>query len=477
MTTKSSQVPSMKLPEPTQVQSWGMSHTVVVPVLEPTSSEEIKSIFQYAREHKLKIAFRGGGCSYGDASIIDDGIILNLSKFNKILDGECKNGVLKAQSGVTIQQLWETAIEKGYWPPVVSGTMYPTLGGALSMNIHGKNNFCMGPIGEHILEFTLLTPEGNVLTCSQIQNKDIFYSAIGGLGMLGCFLEITIQLKKIYSGKLMVTPAPTSNLEAMIDYFEKNVENADYLVGWIDAFATGSSVGRGLVHKGNYLPEGEDPHFLENRKVVHQHLPSRFFGIVPKSWMWLFMYPFSNRFGMRWVNFLKYISGMLSKKSYLQGHAEYAFLLDYVPNWKFIYKPGSMIQYQVFLPKENALGGMKEILELCQKRNIISYLAVFKKHKKDGFLLTHSVDGFSLALDFPVTESTRTKVWDLAYELDSIVLKNKGRFYFAKDSTLRSVIAEKVFTKEVIDSFKKLKDRLDPHHLLLTDLYHRIFLS
>jgi decaprenylphospho-beta-D-ribofuranose 2-oxidase len=467
----------IKLPETQEVQSWGMSHTVIVPVLKPKTIDEIKKLFKYATERKLKIAFRGGGCSYGDASIIDDGIILDMSDYNHIIDGECKEGIIKAESGVTIKQLWETAIEKGYWPPVVSGTMFPTLGGALSMNIHGKNNFCMGPIGEHIQEFTFLTPTGEILTCNKTQNKEIFYSAISGLGMLGCFLEITIKLKKIYSGKLEVTPVSTANLESMFDYFEKNYQTSDYLVGWIDAFGAGKDLGRGQIHKAKYIEEGKDPNFLENRKVTNQHLPSRFFGVIPKSWMWLFMYPFSHKLGMRLVNYAKFLSGKLSSKSYTQGHAEYAFLLDYVPNWKYIYKPGSMIQYQVFLPKENALKGMKDILEHCQKKGIISYLAVFKKHRKDEFLLSHSVDGFSLALDFPVSESSRGKVWELAYELDNIVVQCKGKFYFAKDSTLRPVVAEKIFTPEVIGTFKKLKDKLDPQHILLTDLYHRIFLS
>lgn len=467
----------IKIPAPSPVQSWGMSHSVLVPLLQPTSISEIQAIFEYATHQKLKIAFRGGGCSYGDASIIDDGLILDLSRFNQILDGECKDGIIRAQAGATIQQIWETAIEKGYWPPVVSGTMYPTLGGALSMNIHGKNNFCMGTIGEHVLEFTFLTPSGEILLCSREKNEDIFFSAISGIGMLGCFLEVTLKLKKVYSGKLDVTPKVTKNLDDMFEYFIKNYKDSDYLVGWIDAFASGDALGRGQIHKANYIPDGKDSDFIENRKVKNQHLPSRFFGIIPKSWMWLFMYPFSSKLGMRLVNFIKFKLSSFSSKTYRQGHAEFAFLLDYVPNWKYIYKPGSMIQYQVFLPDGTARKGMREILEICQERGIVSYLAVFKKHRKDNFLLTHAVDGYSLALDFPVTPSTREKVWDLAYELDKVVINCGGRFYFAKDSTLRPIVAEKIFGKEVMEKFKKLKDRLDPHHILSTDLYHRIFLS
>ncbi|MCB1179466.1 MAG: FAD-binding oxidoreductase [Leptospiraceae bacterium] len=468
---------NLKIPAPQKVLSWGMTHEAVSPVLKPKTIEEIKEIFSYANETKSKIAFRGGGCSYGDASLNSDGILVDMSDYNKIIEWDDSKGVLKAEAGVTIQQMWEFAIEKGYWPPVVSGTMFPTLGGALAMNIHGKNNFGVGPIGDHVLEFTFLTPKGEILKCNRSENKDLFYTAISGLGMLGCFLEITIKMKKIYSGKLIVTPKPVKNLEEMIQYFNENLDTSDYLVGWVDSFAGGAGLGRGLIHKADYIPEGEDPNFKEDIKLKNQHLPSTLFGVIPKSWMWLFMFPFSNKLGMRLVNYVKYLTGFISTKKYKQGHAAFAFLLDYVPNWKFVYKPGSMIQYQTFIPKENALKAYREIFELCHKRGKPPFLAVFKKHRKDDFLLTHSVDGFSMAMDFPVSKSSKKALWDLCYEIDELVIKYGGRFYFAKDSTLRKVVAEKVFSKETIDKYLKLKEKLDPNQILQSDLFKRIFLS
>src|SRR5438552_2206842 len=79
--------------------------------------------------------------------------------------------------GVTVQMLWEHCLEDGWWPPVVSGTMFPTVGGALAMNIHGKNNFRVGPLGDHVLDFDLLTPAGDVVTCSRDDNADLFHAA------------------------------------------------------------------------------------------------------------------------------------------------------------------------------------------------------------------------------------------------------------------------------------------------------------
>jgi len=478
-TSKTKTTPlKIELPTPEKVAAWGMNKYSLSSVLRPTSQEEIQSIFQYANLQGIKIALRGGGCSYGDASINSEGIVLDLTEFNKVLDFDTKTGIITVQSGARIKDLWETGIEKGFWPPVVSGTMMPTVGGALSMNIHGKNNFKVGTIGEHVKEFTFLTAKGEILKCSPKSNSDLFYSAISGFGMLGCFLTVQIKMKPIYSGKMRVFPVLVKNFDELFNYFEREYKSSDYLVGWIDAFASGAAMGRGQIHKAVNLGEGEDPDFPDNCRLDKQHLPTRLFGIIPKKWMWILMRPFSFNLGMRLINFAKYIASILvNNKPYLQGHAEYAFLLDYVPNWKFVYKPGAMIQYQVFLPKETAKEAMKEIFSLGQSYGIVNYLSVFKKHKPDPFLLTHAVDGFSMAMDFPVTKSNKEKLWNLCYAMDEVVLKAGGRFYFAKDSTLRKRVMESYFPKANLKKFYALKKKYDPKGILQTDLYKRIFLT
>jgi decaprenylphospho-beta-D-ribofuranose 2-oxidase len=465
----------IQLPIPEKVEGWGMTHHCYSPVFRPTTEAEIQGILQFASTQKIKVLFRGGGCSYGDANINNDGIIIDMTQYNQILSWDQETGLLKAQSGVTIKQLWEFSIEKGYWPPVVSGTMHPTLGGALAMNIHGKNNYAVGTIGEHVLQFTFLTVTGQIFICSREDHSELFYAAIGGFGMLGVILEVTIQMKRIYSGKMIVTPVLTNNLEEMINYFEKEYKTSDYLVGWVDSFATGEALGRGLIHKADHIPKGQDKDFPENTKLSKQNLPNRLFGIIPKSMMWLFLFPFTNNLGMRFVNYVKFTIGKFQKKAYTQGHAEFAFLLDYVPNWKFVYKPGSMIQYQVFVPRQNGFKAINEILILCQKRGIISYLSVFKKHRPDKYLMTYSLDGYSLAMDFPVTEKNKEALWNLAYEMDEIVMNNRGKFYLAKDSTLRPFVAKNTFSEEVIKTFQSLKKRFDPQNILQSDQYKRIF--
>jgi FAD/FMN-containing dehydrogenase len=459
------------------IEGWGMSSDAVGYVFRPSTIEGIRKVYELAQRTGRSIAYRGAGRSYGDAALNSENIVLDLTRFCRILEWNPQTGVITVESGVTIKQLWEYILPDGWWPAVVPGTMFPTIGGCASMNIHGKNNFRVGPIGNHILEFDLLPPTGDLIHCSRTENADIFHAAIGGFGMLGCFTSITLQTKRVYSGMLDVEPINVKSLDEMIRVFEERMGNADYLVGWIDSFASGDQIGRGQIHEANYLKPGEDPYPAQTLRLDNQQLPDTILGLVPKSILWKFMRPFANNFGIRLINMAKFrASWLLDRgKTFRQSHAAFAFLLDYVPNWKRSYGPGGLIQYQSFIPEATAAQAFKDQLRLAQKAGYPPYLAVFKRHKLDDFLMTHSVDGYSLALDFRITAKNRKAIWKLAEKLDEVVLKAGGRFYFAKDSTLRAPSAEQFLGKSAVEKFRRLRQRCDPDGVLETNLYRRLF--
>jgi FAD/FMN-containing dehydrogenase len=85
------------------------------------------------------------------------------------------------------------------------------------------------------------------------------------------------------------------------------------------------------------------------------------------------------------------------------------------------------------------------------------------------------VDGYSLAMDFRITSRNRQRIVALTRELDEIVLAANGRFYFAKDSTLRPEIVRASLGQERIDEFMALKQRCDPEGLIQTNLWRRLF--
>ena len=406
------------------------------------------------------------------------GLVLDTGAFNRILHFDPETGVLQGEAGVTIEQIWREVLPHGWWPPVVPGTQFPTLGGCAAMNIHGKNNFQVGTLGDHILAFELLLPSDEVVRCSREENAELFHAAIGGFGVLGIFTTLTLQLKRVHSGNLRVRSISSPSLEEMIRVFEELHQESDYLVGWVDGFAKGASLGRGLIHQANYLKEGEDPDVQSSFEWSHQVLPRRFFGLVPRSWMWTGLWLLLHKPGMRIVNAMKHRAGrrQARKGSFLQSLVAFSFLLDYVPNWKFAYKPGGLIQYQSFVPKGRAVEVFGQLLSVAQERGILPYLGVLKKHREDPFLLSHAVDGYSLALDFPVRRNTRSAVWDLAHELDPLVTGAGGRFYFAKDCTMTVASLRAAWSPDRLERFLALKRKVDPELLLQNDLFRRLFL-
>lgn len=455
-----------------RVEAWGMSSASASYVYRPVTVEGIIEALNTARELGLNAAIKGAGNSYGDAFQCPEGVAIDLTRMNRILGFDPVTGIIKCEPGVTIDALWRYVIGDGWWPPVVSGTSKVTLGGALAANIHGKNNFNAGPIGEHILSFDFLFPDGQVVHCTP--SDDLFYAAIGGFGLLGVFAAIEIQLKRVYSGNLRVEALACTDWQDTFHVFREN-EAHDYLVAWVDAFTEKPAAGRSLVHAADYLGPGEDPHPEETLNVRAQELSDTVCGWIPKSKLHRLMSPFVSRFGMKMTNRMKFRSAKREDgtKS-LVRLAEFSFLLDSVPNWKLAYKPAALIQYQLFAPKENALAVFADVTAYARDRGHPPYLAVMKRHRPDRFLLSHAVDGYSLALDFPVTRKNREDLWALTAELDQKVLAAGGRFYFAKDSTMTRPTAE-AYLGLSLTRFMDIKAELDPEGLIQTSLSRRVF--
>ncbi len=459
------------------LQNFGRSTGSPAYVYRPTHAEQIAGLFKQAARRGFTVGLRGAGRSYGDASLNGGQVALDLRRMNRVLDWNPETGVIRVEPGATIQQLWMHALEDGWWPPVVPGTMFPTLGGCLAMNVHGKNNFVAGPIGEHVLEFTALLPNGEEITCTPKKNSKLFCGLIGGLGVLGVFTSVTLQLKRIYSGDLAVEAMAAPNLRRMIDDMEPLKADSDYLVGWVDGTAGGDGLGRGQIHRADYLHGGDDPTPARTLRIDHQVLPDTFFGLVPKSALWFFMQFFMNNSGVLLTNTAKYVYSrrLEHHKRFEQSLVAFNFLLDYVPNWEKAYGRGGLIQFQSFVPKQAAADSFAEMLKLTQRRGLLTYLGVLKRHRQDSFLLSHAVDGYSMAMDFKVTDGNRRALQALCDDLTRIALEAQGRFYFAKDSTLRAPEAAKFLGDETMRRFRSLKAQCDPQNLLQTELYRRVF--
>ena len=458
------------------VQGWGKAVGAPGFVFRPASVEGVAEVLEMARARGVPVVLRGTGRSYGDAALLAEAVVLDLERMNGILAWDSEAGLMDVGPGVTLRDVWRRALPDGWWPPVVTGTMTPSVGGALAMNAHGKNNWRKGTLGEHCEELDLMLPSGELTTLTPQADSEFFHAVIGGFGQLGVITRARLRLARVASGLVEVEAVSAPDLEAMLRLADDAKDRWEYVVGWIDAFPGGRRLGRGLLHFARHLEAGEDPAPEKTLSPEAQDLPARLFGVLPKSVLWRFLKPLTNRAGMRLINAVKYRLGALggAASRYRQTLAEFSFLLDYVPDWERIYSPGGLIQHQSFVPAGRAEEVFSRQLELCRQAGLPSFLAVLKRHRPDPFLLTHGLDGFSLALDFPVNASNRERLWRLVRELAEPVVEAGGRFYPAKDAALPGELFRATFADGQLERFLALKRELDPEGLLDSSLAHRL---
>ena len=455
-------------------RSWGGGQGASAILAQVVDVEELSEVIHYAHHNGRRIALRGSGNSYGDAALGND-IVVDISVLTDFFDWSEEQQILDIGSGVTISDIWRFALPQGYWPHVVPGTMFPTVGGALGHNIHGKNAWKVGTFGEFVQSFEMVTATGETKLINRDSSPELFHAVIGSAGLLGVITRIQLGLRKVATGWVDVEPVAVRHFDDLFECFEDRLDTADYLVGWLDGFATGAALGRGLVHAANYVQHDESA--SSGLTIADQELPTRLFGVIPKSLMWMGLWPFNHRTGMRFVNAAKYWMGVREHHLgvYRQSLVAFSFLLDYVPGWKRAYGQQGLLQWQCFVPKEEAPAVFRQIFERLQAAQLESFLAVFKRHRRDPFLISHGVDGYSLALDFPARWLGQLR--PILKQLEDLVLTAQGRFYLAKDSMMEPECFARYIGDDALHRLASLRDEFDPNRVFQTQMSHRLGLE
>lgn len=433
-------------------------------VFEPRNVEELRYLLASARTAGKQAVLRGSGRSYGAPSVLSEGLAISLAKMNRFLGIE--DGIALVEGGATLSELWRASLPRQYWPEIVSGTALPTVAGAISMNIHGKNAFKAGTYGEQLVGIELLRPNGELVRMSPTHPE--FWAVVGGAGLFGIVVRAWVRVHSVPSGGVQVHARSIKSLSEQFEAFREFSASADYMVSWVDCFGGG----RGLFHAANYAETkiGFDP---------AKQLPAGRIGkVMPRDQAWKLLKPFTNKFGIRMVNAVKYGLGraLSSSKPHVESLAAFNFLLDSMPGWEQSYGETGLMQIQIFVTEDRAELVFGEVIEMQNRMGLVSFLGVMKKHKSSPALLDYSVDGYSLAMDFPRSSDPRL-LQELGMKIADFVIASGGKFYLAKDDLLTPAQFEKMHGIEAVQRFKLLREIADPERLLSSELAKRLNLA
>jgi FAD/FMN-containing dehydrogenase len=398
-------------------------------VFRPPSVEALRDALRACAARGETPVFRGAGRSYGDAATNPAGPVVEMTGLNGVTGFDETSGVVRAGAGLTLGELWKWSIPRGFWPPVVTGTMHVTLGGAVAMNVHGKNGWKEGTIGDHVESVSILKGEGRVEEIGR--GASGFDDVVGNWRRPDPIVEVALKLKKVATGYLDVEAFVTPSLAATLAGLDGAKDDRDYVVGWMDCWHTGKNLGRSVLHlaNGRAAKAGEPRGLSVEEQVADIHM-----GPLPAPILLRGLRLTAGGPQMRLVNLGKYLASVFhGRHRYRQSLVAYSFLLDYLPGWNEAYRPGGFIQYQLFVPKAAAEAAFTKTLRLQHESGVISSLAVIKRHRADRFPRGYALDGFSLALDFAVTRANSSPLVALCRAFDALLLECGGRAYKAKD--------------------------------------------
>lgn len=405
--------------QPSNIHNWSGYPCVEAQVFSFRSIPELRSFVKSTP----KFIARGAGLSYGDASLAP--VILSTLHFNKILAFDREKGLLRCESGITLDEVLKVIVPSGWFLPVTPGTKFITLGGAVAADVHGKNHHKEGAISDYVTQLSLMQSNGDIVNCSREENEDIFHSTCGGMGLSGVILDVEIRLKKIDTSYILQHNLIAHNFNHLVELIEEH-SNATYSVAWIDCIASGDKMGQGVLMLGEHAMEDELPLRLRKQKLsVHK-----------KPWLTAPFYLPSfalNPFSIRIFNSLFFLKYKVTPKKSAAHYDAFFYPLDFILHWNRMYGKRGFLQYQFVIPMEDGQYIMSEILKRIAKSKLASFLSVLKLLGKTDHPISFPMQGFTLALDFPITD----KLFPLLDELDSIVINNGGRLYLAKDARMK----------------------------------------
>lgn len=451
----------------TRLQGWAGAASSSCRLVRPRSASELAAEIAAAAKAGVSVCPRGGGYSYGDVALNEHNVVCDTSGLDQVLAWNPAEGIIDVEPGVPLHEVLQRVLPEAWMLPVVPGTRFPTVGGVTSTNAHGKNSFAVGNFGDHVTEIDLLLADGSTVTCSRQANQELFRAAVGGLGLLGIFTRVQLKLTRLPSPAMKVQRWTAASLEAVLSLVgEAAGDGYDHVIAWIDCFARGRSLGRGTIHAAKYvdapLPDGAVERDLR--------LPQTVLGLAPPSLLVALARLIGGPIGMRWVSALKYrLDGRRSPPAIISFPA-FNFLLDRVPTWPRMFRHG-FVEYEPLVPRNAAAAAFRAMIKRSQELGVLPFVGSVKLHRADDFLLSYSMDGFSIGLDYALSPRKASVLAQLFADLGQIVEDHDGLVYAAKDDRVAPEMFRRMYD---VEAFMVIKRRVDPTELFQSDLYRRL---
>ena len=379
-------------------ESWGRypaaAHVAEVPIIWRSDARipSLRPVLPYGR-----------GRSYGDSCLNDGGALLRTDRLDRFISFDAAAGVLRCEAGVTLGEILELIVPRGFFLPVLPGTRHVSVGGAIANDIHGKNHHRAGSFGCHVRRLELLRSDGARSECGP--GDELFAATVGGLGLTGLITWAEIALQRVPGAAIRAEAIAFGGLDEFFALSDESDAAAEYTVAWLDL---ASPKPRGIFFRANH-DEGE----------VRPPPPPRAVAID---------LPLVNGLSIPFFNAAYFTLQKRVRGPRLMHYRPFFFPLDRLDRWNRLYGKKGFLQFQCVVPSHEALFALLQEAPASP----VTVLKKFGELPSPG-LLSFPRPGYTLAIDLP---NGGPATYALYIRLENIAVEAGGALYPAKDARM-----------------------------------------
>jgi FAD/FMN-containing dehydrogenase len=356
-------------------------------------------------------------------------------------------GVLTAEAGVSLGDIVRTFLPRGWTLPVTPGTQWVTLGGAVAADVHGKNHHAAGTFGQHVTELLLLTADGQLRRVSKGRESELFWATVGGMGLTGVIVEVSLRLVPVETGYLSVDYVRTGGLEETLEWFSGHDRNYPFTVAWLDGLKEGPSLGRAVLMGGRTLPRSD----LTSGPEPYP-MPRAAFGMPFDLPSGSLSVPLGRAFNAVYYGMHK------PRLDVREPWWKFFYPLDVADDWFRLYGRRGFAQYQGVYPPEVGVSELRALLRRIHAAHHPNFLGVLKRMGPPSpGMLSFPREGLTLALDLPMQGEATLRLFR---DLYAMTADYGGRVYLAKDAFLTRELFRRMYPDW--EAFRAVKAKVDP---------------
>ena len=193
----------------------------------------------------------GMGRSYGDVCLLANGTLLKTRGLDRFQSFDQESGILRCEAGVTLDEILELCVPRGWFLPVVPGTRYVTVGGAIANDVHGKNHHIAGTFGRYVRSLELARTDWFPVYLFALGERGVVSRDCWRDGIDWTIVSAQIQIPQDCFSRVHCQAFRFHGFDEFLALSAAHGA-AEYSVGWMDSTATGQQFCTGHFSVGDH---------------------------------------------------------------------------------------------------------------------------------------------------------------------------------------------------------------------------------